>query len=503
MTVAAAPARVEVRRAWWDVTGLVGCQTVALAGSLASLSLLSRALGPATFGLVTVFLSVVHLVFNVAVNWGQSALVRYGKEEVLRTGRLAETFWARQVLMVAGLGGIGLGLLLAREVVRDYLAGAAGLAWAVLPFVVVLAYADLGAWTLQAIGRIGRYGAALVARQSLLLGGALLIASGWVPADVTAALAVEVAGYLALLIVVRAAYAPRLVLPFRVSPTRVRVVWSYSWPVLASLLSGYLVTWFHVIAIHRFLSPQDLGHYQAAFRVIFLVGEGLGAVATVLLPLLVAVQAGGRRRDVDEFYLGRLTPQLAFAWGLVTMALVVLAPLVVPAMFGPAYAPALPVATLLLAGLGAQMPTVMYSVVFSAYGRLRWPMLVAMATGVANVTGLWLVVPRWGLPGAAAVNVVCMLGSTVAYLWAGNRVVGITTWRAALGPGLALTMVLAAVVWSEPAQRLLAFVILMPLAVVWGKRIRLFRLEDLERLQAVAMPRVARRGLELAYTWLS
>lgn len=493
----------EARRVWWDLTTLFGLQALASLFSLAYLFLVSRALGPEGFGLVTLFLSIVHLAFNLSVNWGQSAMVRFGKEELLRSGRIAETFWARQVPMLSGLSIAGAVLLLGHGMIRQALGAAASATWALLLFLVVYSYADLGAWMLQTVGGIRRYAIGLVVRQLMLCIGGVLLVWGWIPPHFGAVVGVELVGYLGLLFAVGPAYARRWITPVGIRRDAVRALLRYSWPVFGSVIGGYLINWFHVGAVHHFLGDAEVGIYQVAYRLVFLMSEALGLISTVTFPLLMAAEIQGKTRFISEFFVPKLVPQISFLWGLATMGLIALAPSLVPLLFGQEYRPAVSVATLLLAGLSFHMVGVLYGVLFSTHDRLDWLMGIALLAGILNGLGMWTVIPRWGLMGAACISLACVVSTKIAHLWLGNRIVGQVCWRALVGPAITLAMVGAVLVDQRGGFRLPSFLILLFVALAWAKRLRLFQEADVVRFEPMVMPQLVRRGLKATYRWLS
>jgi O-antigen/teichoic acid export membrane protein len=494
----------EVRGAWSDLVGIVGFQAVGFLFSMVYLTLVTRALGPSGFGVFTVFLSVVHFAFNVGVNWGQSAMVRFGKEELVRSGRIAETFWARQILLTIGLVVIGTVVLLTHSSLESYLGETgATLTWLLWPFLVLYSMADVAAWTLQAVGRMRLYAVTLVVRKIVVVLGALALIGGWIPSTVSVVVALEGLGCAAILAVATMQLSGSTFSPVRVSLSKVREIARYAWPVLGSFVAGYFTTWAHVVIINATLGTAEVGLYQAAYQFVFVLAEGAAALSTVLFPVMVAVDARRESSVIVDFYVPRLTPQLSLIWSVAVMVLIVACPVGVPLLWGSAYAETWPAFTWLLGGLAFQMVTLMYSVLFSARGLLRGVMAVNVVMSALNVGALSVAVPRWGLIGAAVVSAGCAAASAVMYLVIGNRAFGLSTWRALLGP-LAVVLVLgASLVSSGTTARLLAAAIVTVITVGTAKRLRLFALTDVRWFEAVAMPRPVRRSVHATYAWLS
>ena len=90
----------------------------------------------------------------------------------------------------------------------------------------------------------------------------------------------------------------------------------YSWPLIFSLLSGYIMDWIDLIIIRHYFAFAEVGIYQAAYRIFFLLSNSLSAITTVFFPVLVATLLQGKNKLIKDFYIGRLIPQVTLLWGL-------------------------------------------------------------------------------------------------------------------------------------------------------------------------------------------
>lgn len=151
------------------------------------------------------------------------------------------------------------------------------------------------------------------------------------------------------------------------------------------------------LLIARLLTPTDLGLYVAAMAIAAIPAIPAATLANVAYPRIAGVAEAADRGPVVERYL-RLAVALA---GLVALALLALGQPLVTALYGPAFAAAVPILEWYAAGAVALAARAVLAQAVKAAGRPALATAAELAGLAVNVVLLLLLLPRIGVVGAA------------------------------------------------------------------------------------------------------
>jgi|GEM_PF-1426153 len=167
------------------------------------------------------------------------------------------------------------------------------------------------------------------------------------------------------------------------------------------------------------LSARDMGLYAVAISSLSVVGSLQGALGTVMFPMM----AGDSREAVIERTMRvsrRMAPLFAISVGLVCAS----AWPILFLLYGRAYLPAVRV-VLLISPTAAFVGAI--TVFYQAFYALRWFAGPTLGEGMGATSGallLWLLIPRWGLAGAAVAATVSYALDLGVVVWYWCRVSG-------------------------------------------------------------------------------
>ena len=157
------------------------------------------------------------------------------------------------------------------------------------------------------------------------------------------------------------------------------------------------------LLIGYFLGPTALGYYTIAYRLLLMMIELLTSVTN-----LVSFSAFSRLQHNPEqmrraFYkVTQYTSLISFP---AFLGILIIAPEMVPALFGSKWSPSIPVMQILaLIGI-LQSVSYFNGSVLRAAGKPSWRLGILLLNAICNVTGFLLVV-RWGIVAVAAVYVI-------------------------------------------------------------------------------------------------
>lgn len=426
-------------RVWPRIAAAGGARTYALAATLAILVVTARALGPEGRG-----------EFAAAITWATlfSTLgyLSLGQVALHRAGTAEDDRWLGPVLasLVAVTGVVS---VLAWAVAAITYAVTDGELYGALPRVVLaagvaavplLVWEQYGSSLLMALDRLSAYNRAQVAGRTVgLVAAVLLLALGWgVPGALLGVLLGQA---------VVAAAGGRMLHRmagdmFRWDVATTRQLITGGLKLHLNAVGAFLVAHATVLLVQYYRGAVETGYFQTSLQLLS-VALLLPQAATMVLYTAVARDGADGAWPVTRRVLFALT-------GCMTVAAVVgvlLAPSVVPLVLGESFRPAVPVFQILCATLVGQAMSAVMAPQWIGRGLFWQVSLFTVMTGAAALTAGLLLVPRYGMQGAAWVVVgvytASVLGNGAFAVWVSRRAA-----RGAAGPAAASSSGRAAVV---------------------------------------------------------
>jgi O-antigen/teichoic acid export membrane protein len=251
----------------------------------------------------------------------------------------------------------------------------------------------------------------------LLLVPMILIAVrlGWeLPAIVGCYIAAKVISVLATALVARVRFGSFGIVRER---GRLTSVVRESFPFFVLGFLGLVFLKVDTLMLLFFRSAEEVARYEAAYKFLEVSRFAVRAAAWVFFPLCAQMVA---RQDWAG--LSTLTKRLlagaAFGGLVVSVAVIPLAPFLVPLVWGDAYDTSIPVLQILFLGTPFLYLSFVGIFVAQALHRERAVVWMLVLAVVGNVLLNWAVIPRWGAPGAAWTTTLgeCLLAASLSWL---------------------------------------------------------------------------------------
>jgi O-antigen/teichoic acid export membrane protein len=370
---------------------------------------LARVLGPSAFGIIG-FATALYSYFALTVSAGfNDAGSREVARQPLNAAALAvsaATF--RLVLAVVALAGLGLAaLVVSKPLVVKLVMLLTGLS--LLPLALDTA------WVYKGIerGRVAAVAPVIVQVVSVVL--VLLLVRG--PSDV---IKVPVAQFLGELCA-----ATLLGLPFLIASYSQQPDWPRGWAVvrlactlIPSRLFRTIIFTADVVLIGLMLNDQAVGLYVAAYRIPLLTLAIAGAIHSAYLPSLTRAATLDVAATGDV--LGRsLEVAVAFSAPMMAGGLLLAGPLL-RVVFGPEYVDGAWAFRFVLVSIGFIFVSMAFYNVLLIRERITLSTRIAAAAAVVNIGLNLVVIPRYGISGAAVVTALAeglILVSSGAAVW--------------------------------------------------------------------------------------
>lgn len=479
-----------------DVASVTGARIAGLALAIVALVLTTRLLGPAEYAVIAYVAVGATLVLYASAGWSATAVTRYGREELERTGGLHRTSWARTALtapLVAASSALLVALKAGDVLPLEFTWTFVWLTIVLGSFIVI---ADHLAVLLETAGRMRVSAVALAGRQALLAIGLLVIAisgAGRSPLGVVS-LSIGVAILLAIALALPLRHLA--LWPPRLDRAQLRRVLLFSLPLVAFTASQYGMRSVDIVVLRAYRPPADVGVYALAYQGYTMLQQVATTVTIVLVPLFVSLREAGRSELVAR-YFRRLVPQATLLAAMAGGALAPLIVLALPLVLGDAYSDAARPLAVLTAALVLFAVASLLAPVLVLHERSGATAAVNMvALGVNAVGDIVLVGPlNAGVMGPAIATVAALAVIVGGYLMVARRDLGVgpVAHPALLAPVVAgvLPAVLLPAAVGVPLGA--AAAVLTSALVLW--RVPLFLPEDLDLIGRLDIPEPIRARL--------
>lgn len=178
-----------------------------------------------------------------------------------------------------------------------------------------------------------------------------------------------------------------------------RAFWAFTWPRGVARFLQIALVRIDVVLVAALAGPSEAAVYAAASRLLLVGSVGVGAIQQALQPHLGRAAASGDDSRMIAMFRQATAWNVAFSWP-IFLLLAAAAP-VLTDLLGEGYEEAAtPLTVLALAMLFATFSGPVDMVVLMS-GRSRWSMVNAAVALVTDVALLMVLVPRFGITGAA------------------------------------------------------------------------------------------------------
>lgn len=267
----------------------------------------------------------------------------------------------------------------------------------------------------------------------LLLGGAAILGSSLDAPDTLALTAIAATlSLVALLIHLRHVLAPALRAAADFSEWR---AWfSLSLPLLVMGAMQELLNQLEIILLGSLAGPREAGLFSAAWRLASLAPFALVALSVASGPLVAS--AHHRRAWTELHAITRLSARLGLGFAALASVLLLVLGRPLLAIFGPEFPQAWPALAILLAGALVNAFTGIVGYLLTLTGRQAQALVIFGATVVVSLGLNLVLIPRFGIIGAAVASASAMCASNLAMLIYVRWTLGIDSSAIALPPRL-------------------------------------------------------------------
>ncbi|MBA7489519.1 hypothetical protein ES702_00053 [subsurface metagenome] len=408
----------DINKSLSDYSVLLTNKFIFIGLSLLSVPFLTRILGKAGYGQLNLFYLVANIAFIAFISWNSASILRFGKEEYVREEKLNKVFWARNILIGAGILIAIPIFLIFKERIDEYLQFNFAYIFIIIFLLVRIGW-DYNKYIFQATGKLKISSLIeLIPRTFFVL--SILILFFLNIKNIIFILVVLIVSQLLTTIISFKWINLGWFFPVRTNKKIIKEILSFSYPLIFSSLAAYVINYVDLLVIKKYFSISDVGVYSLSYNIMRYLHQIIATIIIVTGPILIGLYTE-KREDIIKTYIKRLIPQGIFGWSIILVIGIVCLPFFLPIIFGEEFNLSVLPAQILLVGLLINGIACFYSGVITTYKIIKPMVIINIIMSILNFIGDVLLVPRIGIIGAAISSAVSFSLGGVGYMYLGNK----------------------------------------------------------------------------------
>jgi len=492
---------MSLKRSFYDISYVLTGYTANFLLSLAILFILARNLGPARYGIYTLFLLVGNIFFNLTNRWiMQPAVIRFGKEEFIKTKGIRSTFQAQALILPLALLASSSVLYLLRERVADFIGWDGSLVFYLILYFLIFSLFFLFQQIFQALSDFKTFGFFMLARNALFFSMiSVVLILNRAGLTLQKVILFCLISY-SLLVLLSFLKLKNMHLLGFVKQPKIYNILAYSWPYVFSCGAALVLEWIDKFFIRVFMTSYEVGIYALASLVALQLLVVPQMLFNVIFPLIVSYRVAKKRQNI-KIFVERIIPQISiFICGIALIGIASSGLLTVFA--GPEYRYSMMPFVILIAANAATAVKTLYLPVIMAFDYGKFVGIVNAIGAVVNIVLVYFMIKLFGIIGVAIATLLAFsLTAFLAGLFV-SREFKIKTMHSLYW---VFSVFVAAGGWLVIQSyfiRIALFVAIIYISYLLIKKTGVFKKEDLEIFDRIDLPPAIKAFLAKAYAFL-
>jgi O-antigen/teichoic acid export membrane protein len=404
----------EEKQFFWNYFSLGLGQSGAYISQFIVTILVANSIQPVGYGLLSLFLMVSGIVCMLLVDWPNSSIVRYGKNEYIRTGRVSEVFWARLAILIVTSIIILFIFIFFRNFIDDYV-GIKNATFLLIGYIwcssIILFISNI----FQTVGEIKLFGFMNFISKFFLLILVAIVLLSFHGLSVTDTVILYLLSQIIVVIVGIIIIDKQLLTPIIFSKKMIFTLIIFSWPMVFGALSVLSLNYVSTILINTYMTVTDVGIYSVAYMVMAIISYIILSLPSLLLPIIATMKAQQRTDTILEF-MNDIIPQGIFLWSVIISLLTIICSFIIPFFYGPAFTQATTPLLILLFGVSFMSISAFHSSIMVNYDSLQKLVVISAFIATLNLIGSLILIPMIGLNGAALATAISYVIMNILYI---------------------------------------------------------------------------------------
>lgn len=364
-----------------------------------NLMILTRILTTEEMGKYSLFLMVVNLALILGLNWSDASIVRHGREEFVKHGKINQSFWARFYLFFPMLILFIFLFIIFGKQISEYIGVEYWLIVFVIGMFVLNGLINSITCMYRSIDRMKISAYVLFSQKLFYLVGLALLFFNVFATKLSLILIIINLSFLISLIYNLIRFDFNIIKPYKFSKEYFKKIWTFSWPQFIGFSGLYIINYVDLYVIRKYMTLADVGVYSVAYNGFTMICGVVLLINTVFMPLIVEYRAK-QRFDLIRKYLKKI-PLFSSGWVIVVLAGIVLSRYLIPLLFSEKYVASIPSFNILLIASVFFFASTCLTPIINAYDLILYLQGINIIASVLNIIFDFILIPHMGIVGAA------------------------------------------------------------------------------------------------------
>jgi len=390
---------MEFKRFRRDASSMFAGKVGTILVNLLNLVILARILTVEDMGRYSLFLMVVNLALMLGLNWSDSSIIRHGREEFVRRGKINQSFWARMYLFGGFLVFFTLLFIVFSGPISHYIGISTPLIILVIGVFWLNGLLNAVYNFYQSIDQMKKSAYVLfIQRLSYLLLLGLMFVVPFSSKLVVSMIFLNLS-FLAAVLINLFYFRFDLIKPYKFRADYLKKIWKYSWPQLVGFSGLYIIEYIDLYMINRYMSVADVGIYSIAYNGFLMLNRVIMLLYVVAFPLIVEYKTKSNFERIKKFL--QAVPLMQLAWLVLVLVGISVSGLAVRLFFSEKYMAAVPSLNILLVCSMFYFGSICFLPLVNAFDLILYHQIINIGAAVVNIIGDYMLIPIFGIAGAA------------------------------------------------------------------------------------------------------
>jgi O-antigen/teichoic acid export membrane protein len=402
---------MELKRVFKDGGNLfVGKAGAVVFGTL-NMVILTRIFTKEEMGIYSLFLMVVNLILYMGLHWSNSSIVRHGRSEFVKDGKINKSFWARMYLFIPAVIFFIVIFLLFSKSITNYIGISQGLIVFVIGMFVLNGIMNSIISIYQSIDKMKTAAYILFFQKLFYFLGLLMVFFNVFETKISLVLMLINFSFLLSIFIYIVPFKFKFILPYNFDKKYFKKIWSYSWPQLIGFSGIYAINYIDLYVIKQYATLADVGVYSVAYNGFTMICGFIMLIHSVFLPLVVEYKTKKKYGMISK-YMKKL-PLFSVGWLILVIVGTFVSKYFIQLLFSAKYLESTPSFNILLIASFFYFVSIYLLPIVNAYDLILYSQIFNIVTAIINIIFDFLLVPNMGIIGAAYGTLISFAVGTV------------------------------------------------------------------------------------------
>ena len=481
----------ELKKSFWDFVTANVMIVLAVPLMIISESIQARYLGPGNYGKVALFLGAILILYSFGLSWLRLSIIRFGKEEFIKENHLRKTTADFFIISLFSFFVISILFYSFKKPILDFLEIEKVYLFWVIIFGALISLIKLFILEVLKVIRLIKLYTFLfrLASKLFIVFGMLLFVLSIIGISVIYVIYIYLISDILVIIIAFSFVKPKYIFPLRFDKVLLRKIIIFSLPLLFHSWSSYVITWVDTYVIKYYMTLEDVGIYQAAYKILntFKSFFGMGLVA-ITTPIIMVFKSNNEIDKIKNFYIKRLIPQISFFAMILVSLIIIFSNQMFHLIYGEKFNSSIMVFKILMASVSFTIISNGFSAIFTSFDLTKMIFYLGLSSGIFNIIADIFLVKYFGIAGAAIASFLVFSIVPIIWLFYINKYFGVTRKLALLFPFITVIIMLINITNIYFIIKLFTSLFLIIIVFIISRKFNLFNKKDSGMINNISLP---------------